>query len=59
VGVLLQKKKIRPSGVIATIVHHRQNAASGRLERSPDGAIIEYSDRYCIVNSKDSITIRY
>jgi len=39
-GIVTAKKKIKPSGVIARTINHRQNAASGRSYLSSDGATL-------------------
>jgi len=39
-GSVTAKKKIRPSGAIATTINHRQNAVSGRSYLPSDGQIL-------------------
>jgi hypothetical protein len=58
-GCAAAKKPTRPSGVIATIVGHRQNAASGRSYLSSDAATLRFVGHYCIVNNNGPITKLY
>jgi hypothetical protein len=52
-GSAAARREIRPSGVIAKTINHRQNAASGRFYLSSDGATLRHINHYGLIHDND------